>query len=591
MKKRTYILIIIFLDILIQIPLYSQEVPHPTKNTGIYEFLDELAGMKLIEINSAVKPYSRLLIANRLQEADNQRDQLNSRQQKELDFYLMDFGKELKKTTFAEASAVKGRNGATAQRLNGSTAEQQNSRTAEPQNRKTAEPQNPTTFFWHKGLEVQNSNGTATHLRRDLFYYQDSLFSFTANVILGGELFTNSSGKATYYRNGAEIRGYIKNLGFYASLRDNHEEPLLGQPEYLTKREGGHIKGSTDWSEMQGGITWSWKWGNIGLVKDRQQWGNNYNGSNIFGGNNPTFTQLKLNLKPARWFEFNYFNGWLNSMVVDSSESYWVTNSYGDDYREVYHKKFVAANIFTITPVKHLNISAGNSIVYDNDHINPAYLIPFLFYKSVDHSQTSGIDNMNSQMFFDISSRNIKNLHLYVSLFVDEFSVSRLTDDDEWNFVSWKTGFRLSNIPVQNLSFTTEFTYSYPLTYQHYVPTVTFQTQDYNLGHYLRDNSREWYFALDYKPIRSLNIGLYFSDAIRGPDYTELGTDRVGNPPLASIEWHNTALGLRASYQVINDLYTWFQFCSSNITGDERWSPEYFYGKKNTLNLGVTFGF
>jgi hypothetical protein len=257
----------------------------------------------------------------------------------------------------------------------------------------------------------------------------------------------------------------------------------------------------------------------------------------------------------------------------------------------VYHKKFVAANIFTITPVKHLNMSAGNSIVYDSDNINPAYLIPFLFYKSVDHSQTSGIDNMNSQMFFDISSRNIKNLHLYVSLFVDEFSVSRLTDDDEWNFVSWKTGFRLSNIPVQNLSFTTEFTYSYPLTYQHYVPTVTFQTQDYNLGHYLRDNSREWYFALDYKPIRSLNIGLYFADAIRGPDYTELGTDRVGNPPLASVEWQSTVIGMKASYQIINDLYAWCNFFNSNVNGDERWSPEYFYGKKNTLNLGITFGF
>jgi hypothetical protein len=84
---------------------------------------------------------------------------------------------------------------------------------------------------------------------------------------------------------------------------------------------------------MQGGITWSWKWGNAGFIKDRQQWGNNYNGANIFGGNNPTFVQLRLNLKPARWFEFNYFHGWLNSMVVDSSRSYWVTNSYGTDYR------------------------------------------------------------------------------------------------------------------------------------------------------------------------------------------------------------------------------------------------------------------
>ena len=46
--------------------------------------------------------------------------------------------------------------------------------------------------------------------------------------MLGGEIFTNSSGKATYIRNGAEARGYIQKWGFYASLRDNHEKPLLG---------------------------------------------------------------------------------------------------------------------------------------------------------------------------------------------------------------------------------------------------------------------------------------------------------------------------------------------------------------------------
>jgi hypothetical protein len=538
--------------------MLSQEVPHSVNNYGVYEFLDELAGMQIIEINSAIKPYSRLFIANRLKEADEKREQLNSRQQKELDFYLMDFGKEIM---------------------------------LDQHDHMTAEPHDRMTFLWHKGKTAKLQNCKTTPLRRDLFYYKDSLFSLTVNPILGGEIFTNSSGKAYYGRNFGEARAYVQNWGFYASLRDNHEKPLLGLPQYLTKREGGHIKGNTDWSEMQGGVTWSWKWGNAGFVKDRQQWGNNYNGSNIFGGNNPTFVQLRLNLKPAKWFEFNYFHGWLNSMVVDSSRSYWVTNSYGTDYREVYHKKFIAANMFTFTPVKNLNISAGNSIVYDDRHFNPVYLIPLFFYKSVDHSYTSGIDNMNSQTFIDVSSRNIKNLHLYVTLFVDELSVARFTKDDEWNFLSWKTGFRLSNVPFQNLSFTTEFTYTYPLTYQHYVPTLTFETQHYNLGYYLRDNSREWYVAADYKPLRTLNIGLYLIDAIRGPDYTELGVDRLGNPPLASVEWQSTVFGLKASYQVINDLYVCMNFTNSNIRGDERWSPEYFFGKKNTLNLGITFGF
>jgi hypothetical protein len=507
-----------------------QEVAQPVNNKGVYEFLDELASNHIVEINSAVKPYSRQLISRRLKEADGKREELNIRQQKELDFYLMDFGKEL-------------------------------------------------------------NEGKDWKRRKDLFYYKDDLFSLTINPILGGEMFSNSAGKATYWRNGAEARGYIKNWGFYAALRDNHENPLLGKPEFLTQRTGGHLKGNTDWSEMTGGVTYSWKWGNIGLVKENIQWGNNYNGANIFGGNNPSFVQLKLNISPVKWFSFNYFHGWLNSMVVDSANSYWVTNSYGTDYREVYHKKYIAANMFTFTPMKNLNLSVGNSIVYNDESVNPAYLIPVFFYKSVDHSLTSGIDNMNSQMYLDVSSRQVKYLHLYATLFIDELSVSRFTMKNEWNFFSWKTGFRLTDFPVPNLSFTTEFTYTYPLTFQHYVPTLTFENTGYNLGHYLKDNSKEIYASLDYKPLRTLNINLFFSDAIRGPDYTALGVSRLGNPPLESAQWHNTSYGIRGSYQFINDLYMWVSFIKSDIRGKKEWSPDYFFGKKNTVNVGLSFGF
>ncbi|HUT64365.1 MAG TPA: hypothetical protein VMZ04_10460, partial [Anaerolineae bacterium] len=183
------------------------------------------------------------------------------------------------------------------------------------------------------------------------------------------------------------------------------------------------------------------------------------------------------------------------------------------------------------------------------------------------------------------------HLHLYATLFVDELSVKRIFKDDEWNFFSCKTGFRLSNFPVQNLSLTTEFTYTYPLTYQHNVPTITFESNNYNLGHYLKDNSREWYVALDYRPIRAMDIKLFFTDAVRGPDYTELGGTRLGNPPLDTINWQNTSAGLRVTYQVINDLYVWGSYVYSDISGDVRWSAEYFQGVKNTLNVGVTIGF
>lgn len=557
LNRVTKYLSIISLLILTQAlrsPVYSQEVPHAVKNTGVYDFLDELANSRIIEINSAIKPYSRLFIAQKLQQADSNRVSLNRRQQEELDFYLRDFGKEVEKNEGVRGRLGEGERG-------------------------------------RKGEGATGRRGEGARKRLDLFYYRDSLFSLTINPILGGEIFTNSSGEATYWRNGLEARAYAGNWGFYASLRDNHEKPLLGRPEYLTRRDGGSVKISTDWSEMQGGVTYAWKWGNAGLVKDALQWGNNYNGANILSGHNPTFMQVRLNISPVKWFDFNYFHGWLDSRVVDSTESFWVKTSVGTEYRKVYHKKFQAANMFTFTPLKNINISFGNSIIYDYDNANPAYLVPLFFYKSVDHSQTMGINNMNSQMFLDISSRQIKNLHLYAGMFIDELSVSRLTKDDEWNFFSYKAGFRLSNFLVSNLSFTSEFTYTYPLTFQHYVPTITFETAKYNMGHYMKDNSREWYLAFDYKPLRAMNINIFFIDAIRGTDHTEPGGSRLGNPPLETVEWHNTAVGMRASYQVINDVYTWLSATYSDISGDKRWSAEYFYGYKTTVNAGVMVGF
>ena len=56
---------------------FSQEVPHPLNNYGVYDFIDELANDQIISVNSAIKPYSRLFIAKCLKEADEQREKLS----------------------------------------------------------------------------------------------------------------------------------------------------------------------------------------------------------------------------------------------------------------------------------------------------------------------------------------------------------------------------------------------------------------------------------------------------------------------------------------------------------------------------------
>ena len=90
-KKSIFLLIILFFSTFVQ----AQIILQPT-TSSVYEFLDEMAQMKNIELNSAVKPYSRMFIAKKLQEIEVNEEALNKRQKKELAFYFQDFNKELK---------------------------------------------------------------------------------------------------------------------------------------------------------------------------------------------------------------------------------------------------------------------------------------------------------------------------------------------------------------------------------------------------------------------------------------------------------------------------------------------------------------
>ena len=530
-KKGFVILIFMF-----SFQVFSQEVYYHTSNQQVYDFLDEMANLQWITLNSAIKPYSRKEIAEKLAQLDENRDFLNTRQKKELDFYLKDFGKELMKQDLPEK-------------------------------------------------------------RMDLFYYKDSLFSITVNPILGIKYYANE--KASFYHrwNGAEAFGYIgEHVGIYANIRDNALSKTYILPQYLDQHIGANYKivdNGQEYNEFRGGITYGWDWGNIALMKDQFSWGNHYNGANIFSGKSPSYGILKLRVKPVRWLELNFIHGWLVSEVVDSTRSYWVVNNYGSTYRRVYHSKEVAANFLTLTPLRGISFSIGNAIVYSDLDFRPEYFIPIMFFKSADHTVNHAIDNQNSQMFFDLSIRKIKNLHLYTSVFIDEISLYRMFKKSEHsNFVSFKGGFKLSDYPLQNMSFTLEYTRTNPLTYRHPTNTIDFASNRYTMGHYLKDNADEMYASIDYKPLKGLSISSYFLHARKGKDHTVLGTDRHGIPFMDSVEWEDTQLGFSANWQIVNDAYISFEVIKRNVRGNNlSYTAPMFHGKTQTISLGANIGF
>jgi hypothetical protein len=525
----------------------AQVVPYHIDNAQLYDFLDELANVGAIDVSSVVKPWSRKEIADFLVQAQSHSG-LNRRQKQEIIFYLKDFNKEL-------------------------------------------------------------TVGKDFSRRLDLLYYSDSLFQFTLNPILG--ITTMHNGNALEYHrwNGAEFHGYIgKHVGFYGSLRDNHESTVLGGREMLTRHRGAIYKGdqeAKDYSEARGGITVSWEWGSIGLLKDHFTFGSGYNEATILSAHTPSFAHLSFKMNPVHWLEFNYVHGWLVSEVVDSSRSY----NYYDDVREVYANKYIAANVFTFKPWKKLHLSVGNSIVYGDVDVNPAYLIPFMFYKSVDHTYNSGSNQVghNAQMYLDISSRQINKVHLYSTLFVDEISFSRLFDaQQQSNYLSFRAGFRVTDL-LPNTSFTAEYTRANPMVYQHIIPTTTYESNGYTMGHYLNDNADEFYLSFRYKPIRGLQVQLDWLHVRKGKDYQGIIRDgdeeehpeinpeepRWGLPFMREVRYQKQQYKVALVYQIINDGYVFGEVCGNTLEGSdqERYTPIYYQEGNPVFSFGVNFGF
>lgn len=557
--------------------IFSQDIPEHISYTRIYDYLDELASEGVIEINSTVKPYSRQFIAEKLLQARGHKELLNKRQNDDLRFFLNEFA--LEQNMLPETK-----------------------------------------------LNLVNKATSTLAFIQPAFHYKDSIFRARITPIIGMTVTHNTNGNITKRWYGAEFQAMMgKHLSVYGSLRDiSIQGQLLARPDYLNDFPGYEYKessGGGDYSDSRGGIKYAWNWGSVGLVKDNVVWGDNYNGSNILSGRTPSFPMITLQLKPAKWFELNYFHAWLTSNVIDSSY-YYLENETKIWYRPA--NKFMAANMLTFTPFRKFKISVGNSIIYAEKTIQGAYFIPIAFYKSIDHTLTKGLgtENQNSQMFMNISSRNLKHTHLFGSIFTDEINFERFkAGNAEANPISVKLGASIVNFPVKNLSAVVEFTRSNILNYKHFIPVLSYKSNTYNLGHYLGDNAQEIYAALQFKPIRGLDLKLTYTNAKHGNeyDYVKRGSYNgisgnvsgiISQPSLGEVIWQNKTIGFNGIYEIFNNAYIVVKAEMSDIQafdpqkeatfGERRmtaeqtldyFTPKYLQGKQTTFSGGISFGF
>lgn len=607
MKRGFVVLLLVMCGLMSGV---AQNIPVPLTQTKLYDYLDELVTDGVICAQTAVRPYTRGQVAKMLVEAQSADSLLNIRQKKELVFYLNEFA--LERDTMVN---------------------------------------NYVQYTDHVTYNLSLADPQFSYMTKD------KKFKMRLRPILGANIQASSKGAILQRWYGVDLQMDIaKHLSVWGSLRDNSwSGNWLNKQYYPTnddRRNGARIHyGASqtqpalspisgvqykeanyggDFSDSKGGISlYSW-WGSISLQRENIRWGDAYHASNILSGRAPAAPMISLQLTPCKWFQFDYFHAWLVSNVVDSTY-YYLENTtkpgvQDKEYRPL--NKFMAANMFTVTPIKQLSFSFGNSIIYAEQNIQAAYLIPIAFYKSLDHLLTKGIasQNQNSQLFGSLSIRPVDHLHLYASVYVDEFKLSRLKPSNaEHNPVSYLVGFNWSGWPVKGLSLKGEFTRTNVACYTHSIDALTWTTNSFNMGHYMGDNAQSIYAELAYRPIRGMLLKLSYTNDTKYNSYAYLrvyrGSDGVirdggisetiSQKPFDYCIYRNDEVRLDGFYEVHPNMFLTMSLgynhgrgydnektdaIASEDLGNaqyylDKYLPRFYQGKNFTASVGFSFGF
>ncbi len=534
--------------------LRGQVVYEPT-HRDVYNFLTRLANKGVLTFNDQIRPVPRSTIEALLTETEGKTDQLSALERQELAFFHREYGHERLLRTDSTLS--------------------------EPSSR----------FF---------KNDLARRFR--LYSYADETFKLQVNPIFG--IAPNArDGSLNYHQwAGVYLHGYLgKHVGFSFDYREQYEKgPTIDRAKQFSPETGGVLltnEGPISYGSVNAVIGTSWKWGSAALGKDFIEWGYGESGKLVLSNKAPSFPFLRLDLNPVKWLRFNYFHAVLNSRLVDSLALY-PTNAINPGkptFSAPLRSKYLVSHTFTFLPSPKVSFSLGESIVY-SDRFQPVFLIPIVFFRPADYDNSGGNDRAasNSQFFFGLNLRNVlPKTQVYGTLFIDEIKLRSLFDPAKRrNQVGYQVGLSAVDVPIRHLTATVEYTRINPFVYDNYLPAQVYQSNGYNLGHWMGNNADQWYVALNYRFRRGLQSRAYLMNIRKADlgDYYWQNGNKPGPQPdflFGKNRRNLTFFGGDVRYELVHDLF---------VKVDYLFQGEKYLEKKATrsfsqVTVAVNYGF
>jgi len=455
-SKPGFHLVLTALLVLFAVPLtYAQSVYQPSSHE-IYPFLKRMEARGLLsDYRDAAKPISRRVLASHLRALEGSIERMTNVERDEYEFLKSEFNYEL--------SILAG-------------------------------DLEPSEIRWH--VISESYPGGILNLEPNLQY------SFTKigddDLRLRGQ--------------GIKFYGYaFDDIGYYFNFVDFREvgrainAAKINTPDpgiVLTKGVDDAIEYNT--TEVQ--LTFSVGAFNFSLEKMQNSWGPSRRGNLIFSNKPPSYPQIKLRVPVTDWMDFIYLHADLNSTILDSTRSYYTgSSSLTNFFRPVDRLKYMAAHMIEFTPVRGVNMSLGESVVYSDRGPLLIYLIPIMFFKSAEHYNS---DKDNVQWFANLDLTLVRNLNVYGSLFIDELNIDDfLNPDKQRNQLGFTVGAQAYDLLLNNLELVMEYTRINPWVYTHKYPAVQFTNNGYVMGNWMGQNADNLFLDLSYRPMRSLVLG------------------------------------------------------------------------------------
>ncbi|GAB1350628.1 hypothetical protein MASR1M107_28430 [Ignavibacteriales bacterium] len=573
-------------------------VDHP-----VYGLLSRLDARQIIDFNSEVLPLSRMEIAQLLLRIEDSRDKLNPLELQELRFFREEFALEVTKSQSHEVTTGE---------VTESQSHEVTGEVTESQSHEVASLILPSTS--RRGVGGEVGEGSAGEVgswgevlekeRCWVFAYTDDQFALRVSPLAGYGVRSVAGETNTIRWPGLKFFGYggdwfgasfeYVDFGETGSNTDRNKKfsPITGA--YVNLQSGSTF----EYSDVKGSVSFSWKWGNISIIKDYQTWGHGQFGQVILSTKAPSFTQIRFHANPVSWFRFNYFQGWVNSLIYDSSAAFWShTESVSPSRIIPYKDKYVVANLATFSVMDELDLSIGNAFVY-GPNFRFETLIPFLYYKVMDHNtgRIAG-DDGNGMIFSDFKVRFPKDYLFYGSTYIDVINLRDLLNgrfDNQW--LAFTVGAKRFNLFIPNLDVSIEYSRVNPWNYENRNDLASYKHLGYQLGHWIGQNADQLRLQVNYSHFRGLKHFVYAEWVRKGVEADiaiaynakKYGTVAFLQGPLR----RDFRLGLETTWEPLHELKLrgYYEFSSISDEDPVR-TPAYLRGAQHAFGIIASYGF